>query len=304
MIRYSFEKVNEISNALRATLPDETINIINFIAHKVGAPTYKKTPNFNKKRKVEKITNDDWAAIRNFKKTVMNKNTEGLLLEIDEIRSLLNKITNKSYNEIKTNILEKMKSCKDKFSYDEFMKIGKLVFEIGSMNKYCSHLYAQLYKDLSLEFPVFNKISNNNFVEYSKIFDVIHFIDSEVDYNLYCDYNKENENRKSMSLFFVNLMNYDVFDSDKIVHLILTLIKKIEEEVILENKKEIVEEIVSNLIILIAKTFETLNSHKNWQIISDHIKKFSTASKDNFKSLTAKTLFKYLDLVEKLELDE
>ena len=50
------------------------------MASKVGAPSYKKTPNFNKKRgqynkgNNDKITADDWTAIRNFKKTIINKN--------------------------------------------------------------------------------------------------------------------------------------------------------------------------------------------------------------------------------------
>ena len=46
-----------------------------------------------KKKNLDKITGDDWAAIRNFKKTILEKNTTGIAVCLDEIRCLLNKIT-------------------------------------------------------------------------------------------------------------------------------------------------------------------------------------------------------------------
>ncbi len=303
MIKYSLPQVKSISKDLECSLPDDVINIINFIAHKVGAPTYKKTPNFRKKQRsvADKITGEDWAAIRNFKKTVMHKNTEGIMLAIDEIRSLLNKITDNSYDDVKHNIFDKIKESNDNFEFDEFMRIGKLIFEIGSMNKYCSHLYAKLYKELLESYEVFNDICESNCVEYSKIFENIRFVDSDVDYNLYCDYNKENENRRSMSLFFVNLVKYNVFDSKKIMNIINSLIVKVEEGVQEENETEVVEEIVSNLIILIEGTHTILCSISDWDNVLKHIETFSSAKKSDYKSLSTKTKFKYLDLMDSME---
>ena len=109
--RMRSEEIKNVSNSLIVDLPKDVINVINFIAHKVGAPSYRKTPNFKKQhnnRHVEKITGEDWAAIRNFKKTVINKNTDGILKAKDDIRCLLNKITEKSYDDVKTEIVEKI----------------------------------------------------------------------------------------------------------------------------------------------------------------------------------------------------
>ena len=47
--RFDLNNLKSISNNINYDLPKEVINIINFLAHKVGAPTYKKTPNFKKK---------------------------------------------------------------------------------------------------------------------------------------------------------------------------------------------------------------------------------------------------------------
>tara|TARA_Y100001970_G_C14246469_1_gene868635 strand:- start:3109 stop:4026 length:918 start_codon:yes stop_codon:yes gene_type:complete len=300
--RYSPNEINKLKKSLNSELPKDVINVINFIAHKVGAPSYKKTPNFKRQnRNVDKITGDDWAAIRNFKKTIINKNTEGILKNIDDIRCLLNKITNTSYDEIKTEIFKKIQESKDKFNLEEFTKIGKLIFTIGSKNKFCSHLYAKLYKELSKIYTIFNSISEQNYKMYGKIFDKINYVDPEEDYNLYCDYNKENENRKTMSLFFINLMKYNVFEREHIIELMSKLIHNIEQNINEDGKVEIVEETVSSLHIFITEGHEELCVSDSWEKIMMHIKKMSSINKKNYKSLTTKTVFKYLDLLEELE---
>jgi hypothetical protein len=308
-MNYTMNDIKNIAKDIEIDLPKEVINIINFLASKVGAPSYKKTPNFNKKKahynnrggNNDKITSDDWTAIRNFKKTIINKNTEGILLVIDEIRCLLNKITEKSYDEVKVLIFKKIEESKNNFGVDEFMSIGKLVFDIGSLNKYCSHLYAKIYKELIDMYPIFKNISDDNYVIYGKIFDEIRYVDSDEDYNLYCDINKENENRKSMSLFFANLMIHNVFSEDKIISIIKNLIENVDINVQIENKVEIIEEIVSNLVILISHTSSVFKSKSIWENIDSHIKKYTTAKKKDFKSLTTKIIFKYMDLIDNLE---
>ena len=300
--RYSSSEIGKISNNLNMDLSKEVINVINFIAHKVGAPSYRKTPNFKKQhRNADKITGDDWAAIRNFKKTIINKNTEGILKNIDDIRCLLNKITNTSYDEIKDEIFDKIQESKDNFSMEEFTKIGTLIFTIGSKNKFCSHLYAKLYKELSKIYTIFNSISENNYRMYGKIFDEIKYVDPDEDYNLYCDYNKQNENRKTMSLFFINLMKYNVFEREHIIHIISRLINNIETNISDSGKVEIVEETVANLHIFILEGHEELCLSDSWEEVIGHIKKMSSVKKKDYKSLTTKTIFKYMDLLEELE---
>lgn len=300
MIKYTYSEIESVSRNTHTELANDVINIINFIAHKVGAPSYKKTPNF-KKKNIDKITGDDWAAIRNFKKTVLEKNTTGIAVCLDEIRTLLNKITNKSYDTIESEIFKKIESAKNDFKYDEFMKIGKLIFEIGSLNKYCSALYAKLYKNLISHYEVFTDISNKNFNIYLNVFDNIRVVNADEDYNLYCDCNKENENRKSLSLFYVNLMKENVFDIDKIFQIILILIKKVETYMEESNKKDTVDEVVNNLLVFISNTFEEIKSHKDFNLIENHILKISNAKKLEYKSLTSKIKFKYMDLLELLD---
>ena len=42
-------------------------------------------------------------------------------------------------------------------------------------------------------FPIMKNICVKNFENFKSIFDVINYIDASEDYNMYCEYNKENE---------------------------------------------------------------------------------------------------------------
>ena len=104
-----------------------------------------------------------------------------------------------------------------------------------------------------------------------------------------------------MSLFFTNLMKYGVFQKGQIMDLIFRLIQNVEENILQENKVEVVEETVSNLLIFILEGVKDLNNYENWSEVKNHIEKMSTAKKKNYKSLTTKTKFKYMDLLEQME---
>ena len=95
------------SNHLNYTdLPNATIGMINQLAAKVGAPSYQKTPTFQKKERPRRrhpkpmITAADWEEMRNFKSTQLDKNETGIEKEIDDLRTLLNKLIQSNYHEM------------------------------------------------------------------------------------------------------------------------------------------------------------------------------------------------------------
>ena len=98
-LKYFKEREKNIEN-LQNILSDKTIEIINNLAQHVGAPEYQRTPIFKKEDKFKRRPNtqsttiEDWEAMRNFKPTVLAKSEEDIDKEINEIRILLNKITN------------------------------------------------------------------------------------------------------------------------------------------------------------------------------------------------------------------
>ena len=63
------------------SLPEQTYKQITNLAEKVGAPTYSRTPNFKRggrQKQKYKCSPENWEAMRNFKATTINKETEGV----------------------------------------------------------------------------------------------------------------------------------------------------------------------------------------------------------------------------------
>ena len=214
--KYTFTDVEKIKNDNSdIELPQDIIDFINSLSEKVGAPTYSKTPVFskgnkprNKKRpKNMEITNEDWSAIRSFQTTELARNKEGVEKDIEDLRMLLNKITTNNFVEVNeeiSNNLDKIISSSP--AKDDLLKIGTSVFEIASSNKFYSSVYAELYEKFIKKDPIFEDIFQKNFTDFVEIFTSIRYVDPDEDYTEFCKVNKENEKRRALSLFFVNLM--------------------------------------------------------------------------------------------------
>ena len=248
------------------------------------------------------ITASDWEEMRNFKVTELNKNEEGLDKKMDDIRNLLNKITSKNFDGIKTNIIDILNNIiTSDIDKNELLKVGESIFEIGCMNKFWSKLYANLYKELMKTFPVMSDICMQNFESFSALFDNIRYV-SEEDYNEFCLVNKENSKRRAISSFFVHLMKEGVIEASKIANIILNLIDKFTEYISKDNLKNQVDEICENLFILVKDGIDTIEDDSE---LEDTYYKITTFVTDvtgyktkEYKSLTSKTIFKFMDLVE------
>lgn len=304
-----FKRVS-LSITNNSIISDETINIVNGLASLVGAPTYKRTPVFTKpimrrertRRSKVTITASDWEEMRNFKVTELNKNEEGIDKKIDDIRSLLNKITSKNFDNIKTNIIDMLNNIiSSNVDKDELVKVGVSIFEIGCMNKFWSKLYATLYKELMKSYPVMRDICMENFKSFSALFENIRYI-SEEDYDEFCLVNKENNKRRAISSLFVHLMKEGVIEASKIADIIVNLMDKFMEYISKEGMKNQVDEICENLFILIKEGIDTIEAESSLEDIHDKIITFVSdvtgfKTKD-YKSFTSKTLFKFMDLCE------
>lgn len=308
--QYTLNDFKRVSLNNNFEVSDETISIVNKLATLVGAPTYKRTPVFTKpimrrerpRRAKVTITASDWEEMRNFKVTELNKNEEGIEKKIDDIRNLLNKITSKNFDSIKTNIVDMLNNIiSSDVDKNELLKVGESIFEIGCMNKFWSKLYADLYKELMVSFPVMSDICMQNFNSFSTLFENIRYV-SEENYDEFCLVNKENSKRRAISSFFVHLMKEGVIEASKIANIIVNLSDKFIEYISKEGMKNQVDEICENLFILIKEGIDTIEADDALEDVHDKITTFvsdvtSFKTKD-YKSFTSKTLFKFMDLVE------
>ena len=321
-LKYSLEDFRNIRfEGFNFVLPEDTITLISNLSLEVGSPTYVKTPNFQKqdsskiaggdslvnknsnrrRNKTREMVNDeDWDTLRNFQSTKIEQK-EGVEIKINDIKLLLNKLTDKNYAENKDKIIAIMTENNE---YDELFKIGTTIFEIASNNKFYSKIYADLYTEIMGKFEIMNEIFEKSISEFLELFNVIQYVDPKVDYNLFCKINLDNEKRQSLSLFFVNLMINGVIKKGRILNIIKNLLTQVKTYISKENKKNEVDELTENISILYKKElfdeydFNGSELDINGTKIDDFIEVLANSKVKNYLSFTNKSLFKFMDMVE------
>jgi len=326
---YSLEFFNNsIYNGFNYTIDEHTMQTISTLSLEVGAPNYVKTPIFqknegramsdpqtnnndksynNKKRRNNKhleISDSDWNAVQSFKATKIEHN-EGIVGKIDLIRSSLNKLSDKNYESQKTTILDIIRELTESStSIEEMLQVAGTLFEIASNNRFYSVLYANLYTEILNQFEVMREPFERNLAQFSELFETIEYVEPEVNYDKFCKNNKDNEKRKSLSAFFVNLMNNQVISSGIIYKITRNLVSKIYDCISLKDNKNVVDELAENIAILyksdmyqgdtLGVRYEPIDN----KTITEVITMIATSNVKEYQSLTKKTIFKFMDLLD------
>jgi hypothetical protein len=265
----------------------------------------------------------EWEALRRFKATVFEKK-QGIDSSIDQIRKSLNKMTDKTYDTLIIQIvgeIDKIISLSGKDREPEetpeiemteelmgdLKRIGNSIFDIASGNGFYSKMYANLYNELMGKYDFMRVIFDKNVDEMNGIFKNIEYCDPSVDYDKFCDNNKKNEKRRSLSLFYIHLMNLGIITTSKMLGIIRelqdTIISLIDEQ----GKQSIVEEL-SEIVFIMVKN--SINNKKSsvyesmpllWTPIIDNIRSLSTMKAKAKPSISSKTIFKHLDILDLFE---
>jgi len=300
-------------------LPDETIAIITELALQVGSPTYIKTPifakkdppqqkerekcdtSFKKKRRGNEVVNDeDWESLRTFQATKMEQKV-GIEAHFDLIRSCLNKITDKNYVEQsgKINDILNQLNAGDSAAED-MLRVGNAIFEIASNNRFYSKIYADLYTNLINNYAIMKVVFENNLNSFMELFEKIEYINADENYDKFCKINVDNEKRKSLSTFFVNLSMTKIITDEKIFEFATNLLKQVLKFIYEESKKNEVDEMVENIAILynkdiFAKSEELMTNGKTFV---QTIENLAVSKPKMFSSLSNKSIFKFMDMIE------
>jgi|TARA_B110000967_G_scaffold209203_1_gene264313 hypothetical protein len=321
-------------------LPQEIIDLITSLTEKVGAPNYIKTPafikgggngrdgekhnNYKKKRRPDQPTTnaDDWEAVRNFKKTEIAKK-EGVEKDIDNIRLLINKLTDKTYDKIIEKLLETIDEITEKFNIvdsasdssgvsilsdediiNHLNKIGYAIFNMATSNKFNSGVYAKLTCELKNKYEFMRPIINNNIDEFMKMFENMEFVSSTEDYNRFCEINIINDKRRAMSLFMVNLYKNAVISLDSMFENINNIQNMIVNEESITNIDKIseIDELSENLYVILTNIpMKLFQKHGSWLQIYDNLVRISKIDTKINKGISSKSKFKHMDILDKLK---
>ena len=316
MVRYTLQDFNAIIfNGFNFTLNDDIIQKINELAVQVGSPTYIKTPVFQKKDKTaeslfllnSKRRKDSRNAhptsehdkIFNVTKIAHKTGLDG---DIDLIRSYLNKITDRTFEEMKTNIIGIIDKLfeEDSIKDSEILRISSYLFDFASTNRYFSKLYADLYTELVNKYECMKPTLDASFHSFLKMFVDIEYVDPDVNYDEFCKINKINEKRKALSTFFVNLSANHLLTHDTLIDLTCTMIQRVLEYISMPDKKTHVDEYTENIAILFNKDEYATITDKliDGKTIMEIITMLATSKAKTYPSLSSKCIFRYMDLID------
>ena len=328
-LRYTLEQIEDIVfKGFDYVMPDDVLEKISNLAVQVGSPNYVKTPVFKKrenpmkvepettiasgsgakdypkKRKgnkaMEVLNDEDWNSIRTFQTTKIEAKT-GIDADFDAVRATINKMTDKNYTDMRNKIIEIIDKLVSENSESNLSGIGENIFDIASSNRYYSKIYAELYSELSSKYNFIKEHYLQNFNKFTDLFNNIEYVDPNENYDKFCEINKINEKRKSLASFYINLMHCGVISKAEIMTITRNLLAKIYQYISTENKKNEVEELTETICILYKKDlYENDSNYEKIEgfTISEIVEKIANSKVKDYKSLTNKSLFKFMDLID------
>jgi hypothetical protein len=262
-LKYNLKEVTDISfSGFNYEIPEETMTIINYLCSQVGSQgllsnvfqksdSYKESDNLNspnsifknnKKRRGNKgmeINAEDWESIRTFQATKIEQKV-GIENDIDQIRLLLNKLTDRTFLDMREKIIEKIDSISvgiEENNNEDYKKVGIMIYETSSTNKFYSKIFADLFAELVSRYnwlkDIFDEKHNNIMEQYKNI----QHIEPDEDYDKFCDMNKINEKRKAVTSFFVNLALNGLIQKQNIVKILKQLLEIVMNLIVEQDKK-------------------------------------------------------------------
>ena len=321
-LKYTLKDFNDAAfNGFNLVLSDDIIRIISGLAQEVGSPDYVKTPVFKKRenpmkveppslslipkkkrgnKNMEALNDDEWGAVRSFQTTKLEDKV-GLDAKIDMIRSHLNKMTDKNYLDMRNKIIDIIDSIiVDNVGPDDMTRVSSILFEIASTNRFFSKIYADLYSDLITKYDDMKSVFEVSLNKFTELFASVEYVESTVDYDKFCRINKDNEKRKALSAFFVNLMNNNIITKEKIVDITRNLLCQLYSLITVDNKKNEVDELTENIALLYKKDLYNIVKSDliEGMTIPQLIDKLAHCKSKDYKSFTNKAIFKFMDLIE------
>lgn len=305
-VRYTYDQFEEVRfQGFEHTTRKEVIDMISLLAEKVGAPSYVKTPVFEKrvdnrrKQKTSSISDEEWGVVRNFKASGVP--TVGADSEIESIRTLLNKVSEPTYENIKASMLAQIGILRNNNgSNDKMDLVADLVFDVASGNKFYSSLYADLYSSLCANFAEFSEHIPRRFEMFVSSFSDIEIVDPDSDYDGFCRSNLENDRRRAKALFFVNLMKRGLLSEFDVLLLVENL-QDILLTTIDTGESGKAEEITECLLVITSSSKDQLRDTAAFPNILSKLQSVADSKPKDRPGLNNKIVFKHMDILDLLK---
>lgn len=313
MLTYNTEQYAEIAfNINGYALPSHVITSITSLVEMLNVnvsiattSTMKSPTNATRtvrRPKNSRDINSEWKNTEPFK-TTDTVHYVGFEKKIADIRTGLNKLSNKNYDTIRDSIYDHINTilnCEEgvSLSDDNTGQIVNCIFDIASNNGFYAELYALLYKDLIQTYAFFENTADNSISRYIRSIELVRYEDSDGNYDLHCVINKENDSRKSLLTFIIMLIRGGILPLTSVNAIIDHLDGLMLSNMSSKSQVFINNEIVENYSVLITKMIPDIFTLDTWPSIYERVNAYTTYNTKDHLGLSSRAKFKFMDIKE------
>jgi hypothetical protein len=311
-------------------IPEETVNIINYLTSEIGSSAQINNSIFQKKEhtqgetifnnskgrtkhkrnnKFAESNNEDWEQLRSFQSTKIEQSS-GIEGHIDNLRSIMNKLTDKTFQDMRGQIINILDTIINSSNFNKEIAtiISTVIYDISSTNKFFSKIYADLYAELVKKYDCLIDVFTTNFNKFADQYETIQYIDPDVNYDSFCENNKINEHRRAKTQFIMNLAANGFISKLSVARILRQLLDTIMNTISCSDKKNEVDEMIENMAILFNDDLICAAQDDNdceedeleisGRTIVDTITLLANSKVKDYKSLSNKAIFKCMDLID------
>lgn len=232
----------------------------------------------------------------NFKVTNM-----GVLNRVSDIRNALNKLSEKNYTHQKDFIENTLKTSNE----EELKEMGELYVKIASNNGSMSKLYVTLMKET--ENDMLRSHMDSYIEEYISNISKIKYVDSNENFDDFCEYNKFNDKMKNGAYFIKECCMQNMISKDFFIEFILKIKNTLLSWCNNDTMTNEVEELFELLYILHTGNNTELYEDEVWKTnIYNFIELISKMKKSTLEKgyigLSSRSIFRAMDLIDMLDI--
>jgi hypothetical protein len=336
-MKYSLQKFKEtLFYGFDFVIPDETVTIINYLTSEIGSTAQINNSVFQKKEHVQgetvfnshshnnynkgrgkqkknnkfsESTDEDWEQLRSFQSTKIEQSS-GLDGHIDNLRSIMNKLTDKTFQDMRGKIFDILDTIINSSDFNKEIEtiISTVIYDISSTNKFFSKIYADLYAELVKKYDCLHTVFTTNFNKFADQYETIQYVDPDINYDGFCENNKINEHRRAKTQFMMNLALNGFISKLSVARILRQLLDTIMSTINRSDKKNEVDEMIENMAILFNEDLicaaqddsdcEEDELEISGRTIVDTITLLANSKVKDYKSLSNKAIFKCMDLID------
>ena len=291
MAAYTLSDYQTIPNANTYVLPTHVMDIIARLSQIFGTtfstPVYTESkPRIQRQQQRPK---EEWKT--DFKATTIIEKGD----KFTDIRTALNKLSPKNYDATSEFILEKVKELIADEAFENSTMVTNII-DIMRTSKIA--VYPKFYKVLVDTFPIFAQSVDQLQESYMASISNIKYVDQNSDYNAFCANNKENDRRKATADFITHLAPLGLIPHNKITFMTDVLVDLVHTYMKETDKTGEVDELTENIFILMGALIKSSNVPKD---LNDKVLYLSQRKVKELPSISSRAIFKYVDLIERLE---